>query len=735
MKTRIKLSLRKVRHHIPQFVGLMLLIFIGSLFFVTVFTLKLQYERGTEEYFEENAYADITYYGMFSDREVTLLYDQADISSAEGRIVEDIRRGDAIFRIITTTTAMNKLHLYDGALPQGRSDGVILKRNADAMGIAIGDTLTLGNQKISITGIVGSPEYVYMVKDQRSVMADPEQFGVIFVGRDFFPVERPYNEIVALGQGDFASYGSDISALYFLAQEDQPNSVVHYEDVDQIETFAYIFPIIFAILVVVIIWVMVSRAIQKGRRHIGVMKALGASSRHITEIYVLQFGLSGFFGSLLGAVASIIASDIIIGILSSMFVVPSLAFTFFPILWVGTILGFTFLCVITGIISVTQVLHLLPASMMAAKAPKGKKRIFIERFGFWKKLSFNTRYGIKNSLRNKGRFFTILLGMTASCGLMVFSIGFYTSIDAIQDKHFTNFVDYDAVAYVDPTPLSVDLGIEGSMDSSAKALLSPVTIHDEPYMLYVVDTPFSFLHLPEDALSRGVVIPEYFASLWGVDVGDTLQIDSWEGVVSATVPQYLGLALYTGYEYIVSAEVPLPQVYNTIFANSTNLEALQNDLDSMGVQYTTQIEDQETFGSLLDSLFVLVAFMIGCSLILGGVVLYATGLINLASREYEYMFMGIMGFPHRSIMLAHMKEAIIQMLIAIPLGFILGNSILQAIKGQFSSVSFVVTVEVYPIAYIVGAASIVVVTTIMAIVTSIAVSQLDIVQGLKVQED
>ncbi len=735
MKTRIKLSLRKVQHHIPQFVGLMLLIFIGSLFFVTVFTLKIQYERGTEQYFTDYAYADITYYGMFSDAEVATLRSQESVFAAEGRIVEDMRVENTIFRVISTTSSVNNLHLYDGRLPQNSDEGVILKRNASAMDISIGDTLVLGDSSVSITGIVGSPEYVYMVKDQRNVMADPEQFGVIFVEPNFFSSSRHYNEIVALGGEGLAEYGSNISAFYLLEQEDQPNSIVHYEDVNQIETFAYIFPIIFAILVVVIIWVMVSRAVQKERRHIGVMKALGSSSRHIAEVYVFQFGLSGFFGSLLGALASIVAIDIIIGVLSSMFVVPTLEFTFFPTLWVGTIFGFSLLCVATGVVSVIQVLHLLPSIMMSPKVPKGKKSIFIERFGFWKKLSFNTRYGIKNSLRNKGRFFTILLGMVASCGLMVFSIGFYTSIDAIQDKHFTDFVYYDAVAYVDTTPLATDLPIASAMDNSAKALLSPVMIEGESYTLYVVDTPFNFLELPNYALDRGVVVPEYLASFWGVEVGDTLKVGDWEGVVSATVPQYLGLAVYTGYKYVASESIPLPQAYNTVFAQSSQVGTLQDNLDSAGIQYTTQFEDRETFSSLLDSLFVLVAFMIGCSLILGVVVLYATGLITLASREYEYMFMGIMGFPHKSIMLAHAKEAVIQMIISIPLGFLLGNLILQGIKGQFSSVAFVVEVDVYPIAYIVGATSIIIVTAIMALVTSIAVSRLDIVQGLKVQDD
>jgi hypothetical protein len=55
------------------------------------------------------------------------------------------------------------------------------------------------------------------------------------------------------------------------------------------------------------------------------------------------------------------------------------------------------------------------------------------------------------------------------------------------------------------------------------------------------------------------------------------------------------------------------------------------------------------------------------------------------------MFMGVMGYPHKSILTAHIKETVLQLILAILLGFILGNVLLELIKGEFSGSSFVIS--------------------------------------------
>ena len=263
----------------------------------------------------------------------------------------------------------------------------------------------------------------------------------------------------------------------------------------------------------------------------------------------------------------------------------------------------------------------------------------------------------------------------------------------------------------------------------------PVTIKDGNYMLAITENDFDMVNIPADALTKGVIIPEYFANEWKIGVGDSIIINNFNAVVSAVIPQYLGLTLYTGFDYVNSISDEVPPVYNTLFARSESMTALTSYLISNNIDFVTIDDDKTSFDTIMESMTVLIWFMIACSVVLGFTVLYSVGLINLSAREHEYMFMGVMGYPHKSIMIAHLKETVLQLILAIPLGFILGNLLLDSIKNEFSGNSFVIAPAIYPQSYILSVFTVIGVTVIMALVTSRHITNLNIVEGLKVQDD
>jgi len=69
------------------------------------------------------------------------------------------------------------------------------------------------------------------------------------------------------------------------------------------------------------------------------------------------------------------------------------------------------------------------------------------------------------------------------------------------------------------------------------------------------------------------------------------------------------------------------------------------------------------------------------------------------------------------------------------LGFLLGNVLLQSIKDEFSGGSFVISAVIYPRSYLISALSVIAVTALMALVMSRHIRRLDIVEGLKVQDE
>jgi putative ABC transport system permease protein len=724
-----------MKAHVPQLLGLILLLTVGVCFFITLFTIVIRYEETAEQFFSDNSYADVTFYGNFSRGQVDFLSRETEY--AAGRIVRDFRVDDLIFRAVSITHGVNVPFLYEGRFPANANEGIILRRNAIAMQIETGDTITLGDSEITITGLAASTEYIYMVQNERNMMAQQNRFGVVFVMREFFADEF-YNEIVVLlnENADVNELAETVGAFRTIRRGDQTNYILYRNDLEEIRSFAYIFPFIFAVLIAVVIYVMLTRTIQKDRKQIGVMKAMGANDSRIISIYLSQFCVTAALGAALGCFAAMVATDTIVSIMSSMFEVPALSFAFYPALWVGAIVFCVLLCAVSGAIALAKILPLMPALALRPRTPKGGRRIFLEKItSVWARLSFNTRYALKNSLRNKSRFFAVVLGMTGSCALLVFSLGFYNSISKTQNVFFENFANYDVIVTFHPMSMQIEHPAAPHISENARALVIHVDINDEHHTLAIVENGFDMVNIPAESLREGVIIPEYFAQIWGVRTGDFLEVEDNLAVVSAITPQHLGLTLYTSFEYIEEITGEFPPVYNTLYGRTECLPTLTDFLSLNMYDFATIYDDKTSFDSIMESMEVLIWFMIGCSVILGFTVLYAVGLINLSAREYEYMFMGVMGCSHKSIIAAHAKETILQLALALPLGFLCGRLLLEAIKGEFSGANFVIYAHIETLSFIISATVVIAVTVVMALVTSRHIEKLDIVEGLKAQDD
>lgn len=740
-KSALRLICKKIRSNMPQLLGLIVLLTVGAAFFITLFTITLRYEETAEQFFIEHAYADITIHGVFDDEGVRRISETDGVLLARGRNVRDFREGEQIFRAISLTDGINTPLIYEGRLPHSESETVILRRNADAMGLLVGDSITIGGRVLTITGTAASPEYIYLVQNERNMMAQAGSFGVLFVTGDFFrgvDGGDRYNEIVMLA--DSSVFANDImnfdGVFRVIMRDDQVGYVLYGADSGQIRTFAVIFPLIFAVLIAVVIFVMLSRTIQKDRKQIGTMKALGLSDKKIILIYLIQFCIAAVIGALLGGVAAIFITDFIIGVFSAMFEVPALSYAFYPVLWVAALITSILLCVISGLIALSSILPLLPAHAMRPQTPKGGKRLLIERAAFFKgdRISFNTRYALKSAFRNKGRFLAVVLGMCGSCALIVFSLGFRDSIINTQDRYFSELANYDVILSFDPLPLSIPHPALEQMDKGSKALVMPANIGGSNYTLVIVENDFDMLNIPAGALQDGVIVPEFYADDWGLLVGDTVQINGYDAKISAVVPQFLGLMLLTSFDYVNAISDGIPPVYNTIYGRAADMAALGAYLTHYDIDFSTVDDDRVTFDSVMESMSILIWFMIACSVVLGFTVLYSVGMINLSAREYEYMFMGVMGYSHKKILSAHIKETVLQLVLAIPLGFLLGNLLLESIKGEFSGDSFVISAAIFPQSYLLSALIVASVSAIMAMVTSRHVGSLDIVEGLKAQD-
>jgi putative ABC transport system permease protein len=732
-----KLIFRKMRGHLSQLLGMGLLVIVGVAFFITLTTIYRSYEENAEHLFKTQNYAEVTFYGSFADSDVEKVLEQGGIDQAQGRFVQDYKDGEVTLRVISLTNSINDPYLYEGTFPQTSVECLILKKHAVARQIEIGDRLIVDEHELIVKGIVASPEYIYLVQNDRAMMAQGERFGVVFVLADYF--DGFINEIVATGNIETAAadkIGNVIGATRSVLRADQLNYNLYQDDLNQIRTFAYIFPLIFALLIVMIVYVMLKRTIAKEQRQIGVFKALGVEGSEIIFIYVAQAGIIALVSAILGCFVAMLLCDTIIGFFSAMFEVPGLSFILYPFQWAGMVLLSLAICMLSALVSIWHVLKPLPAQLLRVRMPSGGRKLLLERITFiWRRLSFHTRYSLKSTFRNKGRFLAVTLGMCGSCALLTFSFGFFNSAEHTQSVYFKEFARYDVLMEFDVTPLAVEHPVIKYLDRINKALMMPVIIDDEEYRLVIVESDFDMQKIETKKLENGVILPEYYAEKWHVSVGDMLKISDVDTKVVGVSAQNFGLSLYTSYHYADEVFPDFPPVYNVLFAENEDLQKLEAWSKEFGFEYSTLEDDKMSLNSVMESLNTLIWFMLVCAVILGVTVLYSVGLINLSAREYEYMFMGVMGYPLKSIMYSHIKEAILQLIIAIPSGLLLGYGILNIVKGAFSSDNFVLMAAIYRQSYVLSGTIVVVMVAFIALISMRYIDRLDIVGGLKASDE
>lgn len=735
MKISTRFVFRKMKSNRRQMLGMGVLIFVAALFFTTIFSFVETFRQRTEGYFAETGIADATLTGNFSEEDIAKLAGMGEVKAVEGRTVQDFKTGTKTVRLQSVTSEISRLQLEKGRLPESEDECAVLIQYAREENAGLGDSLTAGEKKLKITGIVSSSEYMYYVQNARTIFADTASFAVAFVSGDFFPAS---NQLVITGKGvTEKKLASAVAFEQFTKQENQIGYQMYEGDLDQFRAFAYIFPAIFWLMSFCIIFILLKRTIMKEHKQIGVMKAQGISNRIILKVYLLQFGILGLAASLLGCLASIFVSQWVMQMIKVMIELPGLAFRFYPLIWLAAIGISVAGCLLSGMLSLLNVFRELPADAMRPRMPGTSRQSLIERVPMlWRSFSFNTRYAIKSTLRNKGRFLVMVLGVAASTALLVFSFGFNDSFRQLSRQYFDDFASYEAVVESETIPLEANLLDEvKNADQIDKVLQLAVKVDDEEYPLQIVEEDISLLKLSGKSIKKGVVIPEYYAGKWQVKAGDKITISDVSAEISEIIPLSFGLSIFTSYDYASEIFADFPKVHNALYLKTSDLDKLEKELKDTGLVYTTAEDDKVSFDAMLENLRALIILLLVCGGVLGVTVILCISLMNLTIREFEYMFMNIMGYSKGKILQAIAKETAVQLLIAIPLGFAGGYLLLDAIKGEFSQNTFALYPAISSSSYLLSAVLVLVISSTKFAAAGRFIDQLDIVEGLKVQED
>jgi len=726
-----KRVIRKLKESKLQYIAIMVVMMVGLLVYISFNMGIYNFENSVNTYYEKNNLADMTAEVVkIPMNSINDLKRINGIKTVEGRIKMDVPlkvkdpNEKVTARIISVPKEqrINKLYLINGHL--GLSDykeAYVIEHFVQGRGITIGDRVRPQiNGKVydlKIKAEVGSPEFVYLMKDSQSMLPDLTSFGIIYVSEKFateaFGLGNAYNEIIIDVEEGYNlekiktkveealdKYGVKSVRL----REDQLSYRIVEEEIQGGKQSSSVVPLLFLVVAGIILTVMISRLVKGDRMTIGVLKSMGYTNMQVLIHYSKFAVFIGLFGSILGVILGIFVSKYFTQLYLMFYKVHYVTIEYYIGYLISGILLSLVFSIGAGVIGAKGTLKIVPAESMRKEPPKSGKRIIFEGSKIWKKLNFTQKMVWRNLLRDKKRVIFVAFGVAITLLVVVVPLYLFATMPQLFTYQFGNLqkMDYN-IEFSKPTSTkSIQVikdqleyeKIEGKLEypfeieSKWKSQIVSLIGLDKNTQMYDYEDKNERPLVPE---KNFVYVSEGLAKVLGIKVGDRIKINNYipgkDDIyvkVTGINKQNLGTNVYMDINLMREGLVEKDSI-NGVFLNSK--DDVKEKLEK--IRYISGINSIEDMSSSFEEFMQITAASISSLLffgfILGFAIMYNTTVMTINSRLLEFSSLRILGMSKGEITGVILKENLVITVIGIIIGIPLSKMASQGITDAFST--------------------------------------------------
>ncbi|OEC98531.1 MULTISPECIES: ABC transporter permease [Methanobrevibacter] len=750
-----KKMLRDIKKHKTQFLSIFLMAFLGVFVFAGVGGESVGLEVNVNNYYNDTNLADGWIYSPNLDMNfIDDVNNLTPTTQSERQLVldsiADFSNNPEIKLHFIENNTISKFYLMDGEpLNISDEDGVWLDKSfADAKNLKVGDNITFEFNgfkiKKEIKGIGYSPEYVYHASTS-SVIPDFNKIGFAYMSYKAFPTDNiPYNVLNVKFTGSPEEYNNLLSDKLdgeynsFVEQSEHSSVSQFSEEINQHKMMGDIFPVVFILIAMLILLTTMTRIIAHQRTQIGILKASGFTNKSIMIHYVSY----GFWLVLIGSILGLIIGPVT---LPQLFY-PSMSSTYKLPSWnPAWSMDFVYVAVVMIIMSllvsyfaVRSISKENPADTIKPKIPKISSSGLVEKIGFWKHLSFNSRWNYRDAKRNKFRALMTIIGVIGCTALLVSAFGMYDGMNDLKEWEFNQINHYDSklvidndasLSEIDDVARDVDgdkimeSAIEIESDSAKKSGSLIALNHTD--LITPTDYDWNKMEIGDDEVS----ISQKMADMLDISVGDTVK---W---------------------HIIGSDKWIKTKIDKIHADPTSQGIVMSSdkLENLDLNYTpTSIVTEQhvdknysiiktvnsmkditsSWDELTESMWLLIYILIFFASLLAIVVLYNLGLLSFTEIEREIATLKVLGFKTGSLR----KLLLTQNLWFTFAGFILGLPVgyyVLKMMWDSSGDSFYILPSISPMNFILTATITFTLSILVNLMFSRKIKKLNMVESLK----
>ena len=750
-----KKMLRDIRKHKAQFLSIFLMAFLGVFVFAGVGGESVGLEVNVNQYYDDTNLADGWIYSANLDDDfVDKVNDLAPTTQTERQLVldsvGDFSNDPEITLHFVENNTISKFYLMEGEpFDIDDEDGVWLDKSfADAKNLKVGDNITFEFNGMEIEkeirGIGYSPEYVYHASSA-SVIPDFSKMGFAYMSYKAFPMDNvPYNVLNVKFTGSAADYGDllsdELDGDYnsFVEQSEHTSVSQFSEEIDQHKMMADIFPVVFILIAMLILLTTMTRIIAHQRTQIGILKASGFTDRSIIFHYVSY----GFWLVLIGSILGLIIGPMT---LPQLFY-PSMSSTYKLPSWepvwsmdfVHVALLMIFMSLAVSYFAVRSISKENPADTIRPKAPKVSTSGFVEKFGFWNKLSFNARWNYRDAKRNKFRALMTIIGVMGCVTLLVCAFGMYDGMNDLKEWEFSQINHYDSKLVIDEEATISEINDVADEVKGDKIMESAIEIEsgnikksgsllvlNDTDLITPTDYDWNEIEIADDEIS----ISQKMADLLGVGIGDTVKFhimgsDKW---VNVKIDKIHADPISQG--FIMSSDKLDDLGLNYTATSIVTQEHVDNNYSA--IKSASSMKDMTaSWDELTEAMWLLIYILIFFASLLAVVVLYNLGLLSFTEIEREIATLKVLGFKTGALRRLLLTQNLWFTAIGFILGLPMGYYILK-IMWESSGDSFYILPSISATNLILTAIITFVLSIFVNLLFSRKIKSLDMVESLK----
>ena len=742
---------RDIKNNLSQFITIFLMVLIGVMAYTGIEAYMDGLKVTRDKYYSENNIQDLNLMGTNLTKEDLAQVKSIDnIKDAELKLnVTGITDNDKTLLInFIESNNISKFYVFEGIPFDKDKSGVWIDNfYAHENDINVGDTILVKYENLSlhekVLGIVNIPDHLYDVRDESELNPDRKEFGIAYLSvneisenyikekylernleiptdfnyKDYIPFNSIMVDLDDLTKIDITKEKIEDnvkSVLAIINIEDTDSYVAYQGEIDGGKTYVGVFSGLFLFIAMLSVITTMTRVVKNQRIQIGTLKALGFKDYRILFHYIGY----GFWISLLASICGILLGYFLIG---KIFI--SLVMDFFEIpngkpnmnltSYIVALLVILVVSIITYF-TCKKILKENPAETLRNKIPNVKKNsLNITTKSLFKKLSFSSKWNLRDMIRNKMRTIMGIAGVVGCTMLIVCAFGMLDTSNyfiKLQFEKLYNF-DYKLTLKEDISEenlrkleekygsnTSKSLGIEIIVNGKRES--NNIFVDDSKNYVRFVDNNGKYIKIDND---KGIYVTYKLAKINNYKLGDKIKwhvYGSDEYYESEIVgfnkdPQNQNITITRNYLESLGIKYSPDSIY-------TN-EDLSNIKELNGVEVIQNIEAlKDGMTNMLSMMRTMQVLIISIAILLGSIIIYSLGILSYTEKQYQFATLKVLGFRDKQIKKIFIKQnnwiAIISILIGLPLGFYLTDWLFKTAIEEHYDFGVSITIRTYIIA-------------------------------------